>query len=54
MTLRQTAFRDPRSYFTKYAEISDAEALQTAERLWSRINCRICARTSSPRASAPA
>lgn len=38
MTLRQTAFRDPRSYFTKYAEISDAEALQTAERLWSRIN----------------
>jgi type I pantothenate kinase len=38
MTLRQTAFRDPRSYFTKFAEISDAEALQTAERLWSRIN----------------
>ena len=38
MTLRQTAFRDPRSYFAKYAEISDAEALQTAERLWSRIN----------------
>lgn len=38
MTLRQTAFRDPRSFFRKYAEISDAEALQTAERLWSRIN----------------
>jgi type I pantothenate kinase len=38
MTLRQTAFRDPRSYFAKYAEIPDSEALQLAERLWSRIN----------------
>jgi type I pantothenate kinase len=38
MTLRHTAFRDPRSYFAKYAEISEGEALQTAERLWSRIN----------------
>jgi type I pantothenate kinase len=38
MTLRQTAFRDPRSYFAKFAEISDGEALQAAERLWSRIN----------------
>ena len=38
MTLRQTAFRDPRSFFRKYAELSEAEALQTAERLWSRIN----------------
>lgn len=38
MTLRQTAFRDPRSYFKKFAEISESEALLTAERLWSRIN----------------
>ena len=38
MTLRQTAFRDPRSFFRKYAEIPDGEALQIAERLWSRIN----------------
>jgi type I pantothenate kinase len=38
MTLRQTAFRDPRSYFTKFAEITDAEALETAERLWTGIN----------------
>jgi type I pantothenate kinase len=38
MTLRQTAFRDPRSYFTKFAEISDGEALETAERLWTGIN----------------
>lgn len=38
MTLRGTAFRDPRSYFRKYADLSDGEALQAAERLWSRIN----------------
>jgi type I pantothenate kinase len=38
MTLRQTAFRDPRSFFRKFAELTEAEALQTAERLWSRIN----------------
>jgi type I pantothenate kinase len=38
MRLRHTAFRDPQSYFRKYADVSEGEALQTAERLWSRIN----------------
>ncbi len=38
MTLRQTAFRDPRSYFRKFAEISDDEAMEMAEGLWKRIN----------------
>lgn len=38
MRLRDTAFRDPQSYFRKYASVSEAEALQMAERLWSRIN----------------
>jgi type I pantothenate kinase len=38
MRLRATAFRDPKSYFSKYAEVSEAEARETAERLWSRIN----------------
>ncbi|HVV94735.1 MAG TPA: type I pantothenate kinase, partial [Hyphomicrobiales bacterium] len=38
MRLRATAFRDPKSYFQKYAEVSQAEALEMAERLWSRIN----------------
>jgi type I pantothenate kinase len=38
MRLRNTAFRDPQSYFRKYADVSEGEALQTAERLWSRIN----------------
>jgi type I pantothenate kinase len=38
MKLRQTAFRDPRSYFRRYAEISETEAIETAEGLWTRIN----------------
>lgn len=38
MRLRETAFRDPQSYFRKYASVSEGEALQMAERLWSRIN----------------
>lgn len=38
MRLRQTAFRDPRSYFRKYAEIPEAEALKVADRLWTTIN----------------
>ena len=38
MTLRQTAFRDPRSFFRKYAEIGEEEALSIAEKLWTGIN----------------
>jgi type I pantothenate kinase len=38
MRLRETAFRDPRSYFRKYAEISDAEAEDIAKAIWNRTN----------------
>ena len=38
MKLRKTAFRDPRSYFRKYAEVPEEEALEIADRLWSTIN----------------
>jgi type I pantothenate kinase len=38
MSLRETRFRDPRSYFRSYAELSDAEAERVAEGLWERIN----------------
>jgi type I pantothenate kinase len=38
LRLRQTAFRDPLSYFRKYAELSEEEAIETADGLWSRIN----------------
>jgi len=38
LRLRHTAFRDPKSYFRKYAELNEAEAIAVADRLWSRIN----------------
>ena len=38
MTLRETAFRNPKSFFHKYAALTEAEALETAHGLWSRIN----------------
>ncbi len=38
LRLRHTAFRDPLSYFRKYAEISEEEALTIADGLWNRIN----------------
>ena len=38
MRLRDTAFRDPRSYFAKYAGIDDAEARKLALDIWRRIN----------------
>ncbi|MFZ1411247.1 MAG: type I pantothenate kinase, partial [Micropruina sp.] len=36
--LRETAFRNPRSYFRRYAEMSAEQALTTAENLWDTIN----------------
>ncbi len=38
MRLRQTAFRDPRSYFHQYADLDDAEARAIARSIWRRIN----------------
>jgi type I pantothenate kinase len=38
MRLRETAFRDPRSYFNRYAKISDDEAREVALTLWRNIN----------------
>jgi type I pantothenate kinase len=38
MKLRETAFRDPRSYFRKYADISDDEAMAMARTIWHRTN----------------
>jgi type I pantothenate kinase len=36
--LRATAFRDPRSYFRKYADLSDDEATRIATEIWTSIN----------------
>ena len=38
LTLRDTAFHDPRSYFHRYALLSDDEAIATATAIWTRIN----------------
>jgi type I pantothenate kinase len=40
MHLRSTAFRDPRSYFRKYADVSDVEAEDVARSIWKRTNLR--------------
>jgi type I pantothenate kinase len=36
--LRETAFRDPSSYFAKYADLTETEADIEADRLWDTIN----------------
>jgi type I pantothenate kinase len=38
MRLRDTAFRDPASFFHRYSHISDSEAMQYGQSLWSGIN----------------
>jgi type I pantothenate kinase len=38
MRLRGTAFRDPRSFFKKFADLSDDEAIAIARDIWRRIN----------------
>jgi len=38
LALRGTAFADPKSYFHRYAKLSDAEAVATATSIWNRIN----------------
>jgi type I pantothenate kinase len=38
LTLRDTAFADPKSYFHRYALLSDDEAIATATAIWERTN----------------
>jgi type I pantothenate kinase len=38
MRLRETAFRDPQSYFHRYSKTTDEEAKETALSIWRRIN----------------
>jgi type I pantothenate kinase len=38
LRLRETAFRDPESYFAKYGALSVEEATTEAERIWDTIN----------------
>lgn len=38
LRLRDTAFRDPASYFHRYASLTDEQAVETAGRIWRDIN----------------
>ena len=38
LTLRETAFSDPESYFRRYADLSDEDAALKAEEIWDSIN----------------
>jgi len=38
LTLRGTAFRDPKSYFHRYAKVTDTEAVEIASSIWGSIN----------------
>src|SRR6266540_838350 len=38
LTLRGTAFRNPKSYFHRYSNLSDEQAIATATAIWTRTN----------------
>ncbi len=38
LRLRETVFTDPRSYFHRYAKLSETEAVETARHIWDAIN----------------
>jgi type I pantothenate kinase len=38
LRLRETAFRDPESYFHRYARLAESEAVARAEGIWAEIN----------------
>jgi len=46
--LRDGAFTDPRSFFTRYADLDDERARQTAEDIWDSINGPNLARNILP------
>nr|WP_234998673.1 type I pantothenate kinase [Demequina sp. NBRC 110057] len=48
LALRSTAFSRPDSYFLKYADLSDAEAVETAGHIWDSINAPNLARNIAP------
>lgn len=38
MKLRETAFRDPKSFFRRFADLSEPAAIGTAQTIWKNIN----------------
>jgi type I pantothenate kinase len=48
LTLRETVFQDPTSFFRHYAHLSEAEAVATAIGIWTEINGRNLAENIAP------
>jgi type I pantothenate kinase len=48
LTLRETVFVDPRSYFRHYAQLSEEEAIGTAHMIWREINGKNLAENIEP------
>ncbi|HET6561506.1 MAG TPA: type I pantothenate kinase [Marmoricola sp.] len=48
LRLRETAFREPTSYFRRYAELTEDEAVAEAGRIWDTINGPNLARNIAP------
>jgi type I pantothenate kinase len=40
LRLRETVFRNPDSYFHRYSELTESEAIETAKRIWEEINLK--------------
>lgn len=40
LRLRETVFRNESSYFHRYADLSEAEAVETARNIWEQINLK--------------
>ena len=38
LTLRSSAFANPESYFKRYAELSDEQAVEVATGIWKSVN----------------
>ncbi len=38
LSLRSTSFKDPAAYFHRYSNLSDEEAVETADAIWTSIN----------------
>jgi len=54
LALRETAFSDPDSYFTRFATMGDAEAIAFANQVWDEINgpnLRVNVQPTRPRAT---
>jgi type I pantothenate kinase len=48
LRLRETAFRDPTSYFRRYADLTEDEAVAEAGRIWDTINGPNLSRNIAP------